>query len=371
MGEERVFQGARLRLARRLRAMRQNELATKVELTPAAISQYEKGTHEPSPEVVERLAMVLTCLPDFFYRPLLVPDSSSAFFRSLRSTPQAERDRAHSYALVLAEIAELLDEDVELPVPRVPRDLRAAPTDSMELIEARAAEVRRRFGIESGAVPHVVNLLEANGVVVSAVGDFDHRLDAFSMWVGARPVAILCSAKGVAKRRRFDAAHELAHLVLHGQPDDDGAWQEPQAHRFAAALLMPADEIEPWLPRRSNQLELLEEGSETWGVSMQALLYRARVLGTLSDSSFTRAMRQMSAYGWRTDEPVEDGPEEAPVVLSAAVESLLASGGSIQGLAVRLGMPKGRLCRMVAVPEERATEPRGTLVGFPPAAAAG
>lgn len=368
MGTERVFQGARLRLARRLRAMRQNELAEKVELTPAAISQYEKGTHDPSPEVVERLAIVLTCLPDFFFRPLLVPDSSAAFFRSLRSTPQAERDRAHSYTLILAEIAELLDEDVELPVPRVPRDLRTSPSDSAELVEEHASEVRRRFGIESGAVPHVVSLLEAKGVVVSAVGDFDRRLDAFSMWVGARPVAILCSAKGVAKRRRFDAAHELGHLVLHGHPDD-GAWQEPQAHRFAAAMLMPADEIEPWLPRRSNQLELLEEGSETWGVSMQALLYRARALGTLSDSSFTRAMRQMSAYGWRTDEPVEDGPEEAPAVLSAAVESLLASGGSIQGLAERLGVPKGRLCRMVAVPEERAAEPRGKLERLPSAAA--
>jgi Zn-dependent peptidase ImmA (M78 family) len=73
-------------------------------------------------------------------------------------------------------------------------------------------------------------------------------------------------------------------------------------------MLMPADEIEPWLPRRSNQLELLEEGSETWGVSMQALLYRARVLGTLSDSSYTRAMRQMSASAGAPTNPSRMAP---------------------------------------------------------------
>ena len=37
----------------------------------------------------------------------------------------------------------------------------------------------------------------------------------------------------------------------------------------------------------------------TWGVSIQALLYRARTLGTLDDGAYENAMKTMSRRGWR------------------------------------------------------------------------
>jgi hypothetical protein len=95
---------------------------------------------------------------------------------------------------------------------------------------------------------------------------------------------------------------------------------------------------------------------------MQALLFRTRTLGTLSETSYTRAMRRMSALGWRTDEPVEAGPDEAPTVLGAAVEALRAAGVSTEELAAQVGVSHGRLCRMVAVPEECELQPAGRLL---------
>jgi Zn-dependent peptidase ImmA (M78 family) len=53
--------------------------------------------------------------------------------------------------------------------------------------------------------------------------------------------------KASAVRSRFDAAHELAHLLLHRKVDgrrvkNTADWKilETQAHRFAAAFLLPA-----------------------------------------------------------------------------------------------------------------------------------
>ncbi len=359
----RLFQPPRLRLARRLRGITQKDLARRVEVTPAAVSQYESGVHSPTAEMVERLAVVLKCLPEFFFRPLGIDDDVPAFFRSLRRAPKGEQDRARSFAIVLGEVTDLLDVDVELPPIRVP-DLGLGADAADEEVEAAAAHVREAWAVEAGPIAHVLRLLEAHGVVVVAVHEFDARLDAFSLWVGHRPVVVLCSDKGVPKRRRFDAAHELGHLVLHNRGRAGDAVLERQAHRFASALLMPAGEIEDWLPRRPNQVEVLRRASEVWGVSMQALLYRARTLGIMSEAGFTRAMRRMSALGWRSDEPVEAGPEESPTLLGAAVDALRAGGGSMQQLAARLGVPEGRLCRMVAVPEEREDEPSGVLLDF-------
>ncbi|WP_408990373.1 helix-turn-helix domain-containing protein [Streptomyces caniscabiei] len=59
----RSFEPEALTTARQLRGLRKNELARKVDLTPAAVSQYELGQSRPSATVVAQLAMALGCPP--------------------------------------------------------------------------------------------------------------------------------------------------------------------------------------------------------------------------------------------------------------------------------------------------------------------
>jgi Zn-dependent peptidase ImmA (M78 family)/DNA-binding XRE family transcriptional regulator len=358
----RVFQPARLRLARMLRGLRQNALAGEVEVTAAAISQYESGAAVPSAETLERLAVRLGCSPEFFGRPWRPVTVGEPFFRSRRNTPQHERDRAEAFASVLAEIAALLEQHVEFPLSRFDARLPLDDDTPLDHVERAAGELRAAWRIPSGPVPNVVRLLETRGAIVAAVGAWDPRMDAFSVRTHGRPVVVLCSDAGNAARRRFDAAHELGHLLMHDRPLEANSKQEQQAHRFAASLLMPAEEILPWLPRRSNDLELLEDGSRTWGVSMQALLFRARTLCTLSEDAYRRAMQRMSARGWRTREPVEFGPAEAPELLRRAAAMLPAAGTSLSRIAAEFGVPTARLARMLSVPEEQEEAHTGQVV---------
>jgi Zn-dependent peptidase ImmA (M78 family) len=92
---------------------------------------------------------------------------------------------------------------------------------------------------------------------------------------------------------------------------------------------MPAEEIEPWLIRRSNQLQLLEDGSRVWGALDAGARARANDLGTLSDAQYRRTMRHMSAYGWRPKEPVDIGPPECPQMLERVVAALPVAGTSV------------------------------------------
>ena len=57
-----TFERARLRVGRELVGLSQNQLATKVGLSPAAISQFESGAARPSPETVAALSAALAAV---------------------------------------------------------------------------------------------------------------------------------------------------------------------------------------------------------------------------------------------------------------------------------------------------------------------
>jgi Zn-dependent peptidase ImmA (M78 family)/transcriptional regulator with XRE-family HTH domain len=350
----RSFSAERLVLARQLRGLTQVKLAHRLGVSAAAISQFEAGAAVPAAATLERLGVILKVRPAFLARPTEIRPQSRPFFRAVSSTPAADRDRAAAYALVLSEVAASIERHVELPPLQVTSVLDADDATSGGQIETAAAEARTTWGVPPGPIADVINLAEARGIVVAAVGDFNERMDAFSLRTNQRPVVVLCTAKGVAARRRFDMAHELGHMVLHSERLSDPRCQEAQAHRFAAALLMPKGEIEPFLPRNPNDLRALEETSKTWGVSMQAALYRARQLALLAPEHYTKAIRRLSAAGWRRREPIEIGPAERPRLLAQAVVALPDAGVSLAQLAEEFGVAEGRLARMLALPEDSA-----------------
>jgi transcriptional regulator with XRE-family HTH domain len=81
------FDGRRLAVARRLACMPRSELARRIEVTPAAVTQYERGLARPTTTVLARIGLTLGMPREFFSRGLDIPEvpSSTAHFRSLRS----------------------------------------------------------------------------------------------------------------------------------------------------------------------------------------------------------------------------------------------------------------------------------------------
>lgn len=98
--------------------------------------------------------------------------------------------------------------------------------------------------------------LRADGVPIEDLGDADERLAGFVFLAGRVGWAFV-NADDILPRRRFTAAHELGHFVLHRETmgrfraDTDAMLQEAdgdvaddmerEANRFAADLLMPAE----------------------------------------------------------------------------------------------------------------------------------
>jgi len=177
--------------------------------------------------------------------------------------------------------------------------------------------------VPPGPISNVVEILESHGIVVIRLPLGSADVDAFSLPFPNHPVVVLGTDKNDKARSRFDASHELGHLVMHG----DQIWGLPdiekQAHTFAAAFLMPAAEIRSELPDTVDWPALFEL-KQRWQVSLAALLMRAKTLGCMSEATYLTAIKAASARGWRRVEPVPLGAPEQPLHLL----SFLSSPGS-------------------------------------------
>jgi Zn-dependent peptidase ImmA (M78 family)/transcriptional regulator with XRE-family HTH domain len=325
-----IFDGARLTLARHLAGLRKSELAALVDKSATAVAAWETGAKHPTAATVAQLALSLSVDPGFFaVRPEDVAAISALpHFRSLRSTSQRVRDQAYAYGQLAVDIASSLERHVELPDPDVPSLLVSADDRNGDGPERAAQLIRKEWHIEAGPVGHLVRLLENRGVLVIFSPPQTASVDAYSFNSKLRPVVILNPIKRDYYRQRFDVAHELGHLIMHSDAEPGGRIVEDQAHRFAAELLMPADQIRDLLPvtMGGNVWRTLARLKEQWGVSIQALLYRARWLGRLSDVSYRNAMTTISARGWRRNEPGLVSAIEQPSLLPRAVELLAQEG---------------------------------------------
>ena len=337
-----LFDGARLTLARQLAGMKKSELAAVLGKSPTAIAGFESGKR-PSATTVAQLAMRLGVNPAFFavsgdgVADLMGPPH----FRSLRATTQVARDQAVAFGQLAVDITAGMETHVEFPevdVPRVPVD----GEDTDDEAPAHAARVvREAWGIPDGPVGHLVRLMENHGVLVVFSPPQTSSVDAYSFDSQQRPVVVLNPLKRDYYRQRFDLAHELGHIVMHTDAEPGGRVVEAQAHAFARELLMPEGEVAPLLPHSmaGGGWNTLAQLKEQWGVSMQALLLRARYLGILGDVSYRNAMIQVSSRGWRRHEPGRVQVLEQPSLLPKALELLGAEGIDESVLAAQCRAP--------------------------------
>ena len=337
-----IFDKKRLVLARQLAGIRKNELAAKAGVSASAITTWESGARTPTTENLEALATVLSLPLSFFevnveyQRPGAhgietingLVASSSPHFRSLRSTTQLQRDQAAAYTYLVHDVAGALSQHIEFPERQIP-DIPADPdVKNSSTPEFAAQQVRAEWGLGRGPITHVIRELEKHGVAVVFAPPQSDSIDAYSVDTGFLPIVVLHPVKSDYYRQRFDAAHELGHLVMHADAEPGNKTIEAQAHEFAAEFLMPAESIRRELPTRmdGSSWMKLKELKEYWGVSMQALLYRAKTLGCLSEASYRNAMITISKNKWRTKEPGAISTLEQPSLFPRALEIVTEAG---------------------------------------------
>ncbi len=342
------FAGDQLRVARELRCLTQTELARKTSslgggrgVTPAAISQFELGASKPSLQTISSLVAVLGLDPEFL--TVHATDTEldlPAFFRSLRVTPARQRKRARNLAQLVHRLAVVVSCNVSFGKREVPKILCDPFSDvdgRRRQAENAAEHVRHLWAVPPGPIADVVGTIEQHGVIFARLTLHDERIDAFSVDFSDHPVAVLAADKNKWDRSRFDAAHELGHLVMHsavvGIPE-----AERQANEFAAAFLMPASDVRTELPMRADWAHLLNL-KRRWGASVASLLYRARTLEVMTERTYVNATKVMAARGWKRHEPLNRSAE-SPRRLSEGIQRAERAGIAAETLRQEAFIPK-------------------------------
>lgn len=326
------FVPARLAEARVGRGLSATGLASLLSVTPQAVSNWEAGKHAPRAEVLAAIAARLE-LPERFFRSPRVLDQSPIFWRSFAYATKSSRAESEQRFRWLQDIVRYLHAFLEFPPIHLPVFNVPASIEQLDnrRIEQMALEARDFWGLGDGPVSDVVLLMENAGVVTGRLSMGHSALDAFSQWsqLDGLPYVVLGDSK-TAARSRLDAAHELAHLLLHRGVMSKSLLTPPmhklienQAFRFAGALLLPASSFlaEVWQPT----LEVFRSLKERWKVSIGAMIHRCHELGFIDDTQYKRLWMNYYQRGYREKDMHDDGlAHERPRLVRRCFETLLS-----------------------------------------------
>ena len=322
--------GERIRGARIAAGLTQESLAQRLRdegmpITKQAVSNYEAGKRTPSPMALMRVANALGVTPS----SLLRKTAASVEWISFRCQSKlGEREKKRIQVLAEREAENRIHLEgilSERPNAAFPSPIEVATPDEAE--EAAMA-VRARWGLGDSPIASLVQTAEAKGAIVVSFDRPGVEFDGLSGRVNGSVPLIVANATASSDRIRFSVAHEIAHLVMNVGDQASVKKEEQLAHRFAGALLAPASGIREGFGsrRRSVGLNELALAKRTFGLSMQALLFRLRDLAIITDGHYSYLCKDLSMRGWRKQEPVSYDGNEEPMKTRQMVSRALAEG---------------------------------------------
>lgn len=327
----RKFNPTRLTFARKRRKYTIRGLSSVLDITSQTLSNYENDRSIPDNYMLSLLSEKLHFPEHFFFlNDIEVLDGKSVSFRSLARMPAYIREAALCAGNMALEFTNFLEKKIEFPCVDLP-DLRDCEP------EAAAETLRSIWGLGERSIKNMVHMLEAKGIRVFSLSESTYDMDAYSFFMGNQPFVFLNTQKSV-ERGRFDAAHELGHLILHKHGAPLGKEAEQQANRFASAFLMPAGSIvshipHDFFPTVSGIISL----KPYWRVSASALLRRLKDLSLLSEWHYNSIIKELSRRGYLKNEPNPIVDRETSKLLPLVFQELRESGINKAHIAEELG----------------------------------
>lgn len=342
---ENRFNGERLKEALQLRGKKMADLSVDTDISRQSLSLYANGENNPPYENVVKISKSLEIPYAFFMSEnLCTVVTDNTYFRSQAAATKKDRKAQIKRLELVAQMYEVLLEYVDFPKLNLPvvSELRAAndpvkldTREGFEEIETIANQVRKQWGLGKGPIDDMQYALESHGIVVTGFRNVDSKIDAFSQRirvddVGTVFIVALAIGEKPIERLRLDMAHELGHILMHSWGDnneeidkDEFNLREKQANTFGGAFLLPAEtfgkDVEPY----ATNIDFYRSLKKKWGVSMQAMMYRARQLEIISANQFQYMMRQMSKRGYRKKEPGDVPGKLGNTIFQGAIDLLI------------------------------------------------
>ena len=332
-----------------MRGLSQRTVAAGMEppISNTAISKYEKGLMLPTSTVLIALSNFFGVRPDFFFEPQPVTLGNIEFRKNASLGRQVQHSIVHKAQEFFERYIEV-EAILDFPRQQIPQfDLTAcAPEDLREKVVDAARKLREQWGLGRQPIASVHEMLEDHGVMVYDVDAGDAKFSGLAGWAGETPVIVLAkSLDSDLPRKRFTALHELGHLVMSLPTDLEKNVAERLSHLFAGEMLIPKDRFFAELGRERpfgvSVGELVAVKAQ-WGISMAAIMYRAKDLGVISDGGHRAFCIKYNRQKWASGEPGSwSGSEQSgrfrQLVHRAAASQLISvsKAAGLLGVSVR------------------------------------
>ena len=161
------------------------------------------------------------------------------------------------------------------------------PIHNMEDVENAVNWLLQKWKLGVNALPNVIELLEYKEIKVIEV-DGPDEFDGFSGWAEGKYPIIVINRFYTIERKRLTALHELGHLLLNFNKDITRKQMERMCFQLAGAMLIPAETLKMEIGNQRSHISVpgLIAVKEKYGISIQAIIQRAKDLAIVSDFAY-------------------------------------------------------------------------------------
>jgi len=285
-------------LAREIRGMTQQYLASRLSISLYALSRVERGVVEAvSDQQMLTIARALEFPVDFFRQDIAEagPPANPCCSAGRTVLDEADQKRVRGVLTLLRiNIGKLLGTVEIVPCRELPAFVREP--SSADPVGAAAA-IRSLWSIPEGPIGNLAALIESAGVVVVRSDFGMSALAATSLRIAGVPPLILIDRAIPAEQSRMMLAHQLAHLVM--RRETVSAPSEAEADAFAHELLLPHSQMRSAFRAPARiVLDDLEDIRTHWQVPAATLLDRAHALNLLDTRTRNRLWTSARIRGY-------------------------------------------------------------------------
>lgn len=285
----------RLKSARTRAALSLDQLVGKIDgmVSKNALSKYEKGEMMADSTVLLALAKALNVKVDYFFRPFTVEIESIEFRKKSKLSVKnvnAIKQKVTDFVERYLEVEQFLNIETNFNNPIAHFRIKSK-TD----IEEAVNKVRSDWNLGYNAIPNIIDILEDKQIKVVEI-DAPDEFDGFSGWADNKIPVIVINKNYNTERKRLTTLHELGHLLLNLPDDISHKEKERYCYRFAGAMLIPQNTFikEIGIHRSHLSEPELIAVKETYGISIQAIMARAKDLGVINELQFLQFRKWIS-----------------------------------------------------------------------------
>ena len=305
--------GKRLKRFRLARGMSLTNLAAAIDglVSSQTLSKYERGKLQPTAATLNQIASALGVKSaQLWGEPPCYVEWIT--FRKRARLGKRAQERIQSFVAEEFEKRVQLREQIydgnalEFPVLSV-------PVRNLEDAEEAALVLRNTLNLGIDPIANLIGVLEDHYIHIIEV-DANEAFDGISAVArdsNNKPLAAAIATRSdvPGDRQRLNIAHELGHLILKLCEDIDA---EKAAFRFGAAFLAPAEQLRRDVGEKRTRIQRSELFylKKRYGMSIQAILFRLRDLGIITDAYYKKWCIQINKFGWKKHEPIEMPPEK-------------------------------------------------------------